>query len=67
MDAERERDLTEALVNALADRPEGATVMDLAIALRVPYPRVASEIEELARLGVVLRARSRTAVIWKVG
>lgn len=59
--------LTETLVDALAHHVDGATVMELAIALRVPYPLVAQEMEELQHLGVVVRRRHRSSTIWVLG
>ena len=63
-DAER---TTEQIVNALGEYTHGATVMELAIRLRVPYPLVRQELDELVELGVAIRRRERSTTVWLLG
>lgn len=64
---EEEADLSEQLVDLLADAEDGMTTRQLATALATTPSAVAEELAELAALGVVARSGSARSPRWWLG
>lgn len=67
MTVDRRNGHTAQIIDFLAGRPFGATTMEITLVVRVPYPQVEAELEELEALGLVIKRRASNATVWVVG
>lgn len=62
-----EHALTESVVDQLSAVEEPQTAMEVALALRRPYPAIETELAALERLGIVVRVDTTSATRWRLG